>query len=181
MSENQKDVKNTEDFLSALVGTIQLQQSRALREGPWCFFCGYDQAIATCACSLSESLQCVGHRLCWDCRSAHRFISAHIKKMFAARVVDRVSSIRAKLFNQLHSAAETLDEASGKPFEKQLHFALGQADPYDCERAEFRQAILAAFGSAKFTAWQQFAKELENEQDQELKMRLARYFSSCAF
>lgn len=180
MSENARDLKNAENLLLALSGDIQLRESRMLRQGPWCFFCGDDQSLANCACGLSESLQCGGRRLCVDCRSAHCTIAAHLKKMFAARVVDRVSSIRAKLFNQLHNAAETLDEAGSKPFEKQLHFALGQGDPYDSEKAEFRQVILASFGTVRFRAWQQLAKQLAHELDSELANKVARWLS-CAF
>jgi hypothetical protein len=63
--------------------------------------------------------------------------------LFAAKITDRVTSIRATKFNQLHTAAEVVDEKYGTPFEKQLQFALSQADPYDQSRAEFRTGFCA--------------------------------------
>jgi hypothetical protein len=177
MNDKARDLTNAENLLLALSGEIQLRQSRVLRQGPWCFFCGDDQALASCACGLSESLRCGGHRLCVGCRSAHRTIATHLKKMFAARVVDRSSSIRAKLFGQLHSAADELDEKNGVAIEGSLHLHLAEACPFDDERGEFKGKILHAFERSKFTDFQGLAKELARETDEELKLKVAKWFS----
>ncbi len=57
---------------------------------------------------MPESLGCNGQRVCADCAKTHRAIAGHLKQMFAAPPVDRVSSVRAKLFNQIFGAAEEL-------------------------------------------------------------------------
>jgi hypothetical protein len=98
--------------------------------------------------------------------------------LFAAKITDRVTSSRATKFNQLHTAAEVVDEKCGTPFEKQLQFALSQADPYDQSRAEFRTGILRAFRATHFSDYQTLAKELVREQDRKIKYLLARYYSS---
>jgi|HubBroStandDraft_1064217.scaffolds.fasta_scaffold25218_5 hypothetical protein len=174
-----QETKNAESLFLALVGDIELRQSRVRRVGNWCFFCGASESLVSCRCSFPESFQCVGQQLCSDCRDAHRIVADHIKGMLAAKITDRVTSIRATKFNQLHSAAEVVDEKYGTPFEKQLQFALSQTDPYDDSRTEFRTGILRAFRAARFSDYQTLAKELVREQDRKIKSLLARYYSSC--
>lgn len=99
--------------------------------------------------------------------------------MFAARIVDRVSSIRGKLFGQLIGAAEALAEANGTDPESEggLKLLLSQACAFDDSRSEFRNTILTAFRRLKFSDFVGLAKELEREKDQELTLKLARWFS----
>jgi hypothetical protein len=179
MNEETRDVQNAQRFLEVIVGAADLQNSRIRRRGDWCFTCGTTESLGTCRCSLPESLQCSGHQLCADCRDAHRTVADHLRSMFKQKITDRVTSIRATKFNQLHTAAEIVDEKYGTPFEKQLQFALSQADPYSDSRAEFRAEILRAFRATRFSDYQMLAKELERERDMKIKSLLARYYSSC--
>jgi hypothetical protein len=98
--------------------------------------------------------------------------------MFAAPIVDRSSSVRAKLFSQLHGAADELAEKRGEPMEGSLHFYLAQACPFDDEKPEFKGKIFHAFERSKFADFQGLAKELARETDEELKLKIARWFSS---
>jgi hypothetical protein len=72
---------------------------------------------------MPESLGRNGQRVCADCATAHRAIAGHLKQMFAAPPVDRVSSVRAKLFNQIFGAAEELADKDGTPPEQSPHHA----------------------------------------------------------
>jgi hypothetical protein len=97
--------------------------------------------------------------------------------MFQAPIVDRSSSVRAKLYSQLHGAADELAEKRGEPMEGSLHFYLAQGCPFDDERGEFKGKILHAFERSQFTDFQGLAKELARETDEELKLKVARWFS----
>ena len=97
--------------------------------------------------------------------------------MFAAPIVDRSSSVRAKLFSQLHGAADELDEKNGVPMEGSLHLHLAEACPFDDERGEFKGKILHAFEQSNFADYQGLAKELARETDDELKLKVAKWFS----
>jgi len=180
MIQNEKDLKNTENFLLALVGEAETRAARIRKAGPWCFFCGGEQALASCRCGLPESFQCGNQRVCADCRAAHAIVSNHVKAMLAAKITDRSSSIRAKKYYQLHNAAEAVDEKYGTPLEKQLQCALSQVCPFDDERAEFRAGILGAFAQSQFSDYQMLAKELQRETEAEIRHHIARLFSSCA-
>jgi hypothetical protein len=177
MSENARDVKNAESMLLALSGNIRLRDSRIRKAGSWCFFCADEHTLARCGCSMPEGLGCHGQRVCSACSTAHRAIAGHLRKMFVAPRVDRVSSIRAKLHGQIFSAAEELSEAAGTPLEQSLHHFLAQADPYDDEKPHFKGTILDAFQRSKFSDFQGLSKELEREIDTELKLKVARWFS----
>jgi hypothetical protein len=177
--DHKKDVENAGRLLVALAGDISQRESRIRRSGNWCVFCGSTESLVSCGCGLPESLQCIGQRLCPDCRSAHRAIAAHLKRMFAAKVVDRVSSIRAKLFNQIFGAADELERNSTLPLERTLHCAIAQADPYEDEPREFRATIQGAFRQAQFSDFQGLAKQLAREVDSELANKVARWLS-CA-
>ena len=97
--------------------------------------------------------------------------------MFKAPIVDRSSSVRAKLFSQLHGAADELAEKNGVPLEGSLHLHLADACPFDDERGEFKGKVLHAFELSKFADFQGLAKELARETDEELKLKVARWFS----
>ena len=180
MTQNEKDVKNAENFLLALVGEAETRSARIRKAGPWCFFCGIEQALGVCRCGLPESLQCAGQRVCVDCRAAHAVISTHVKALLAAKITDRSSSIRARKYFQLHNASEAVDEKYGTPLEQQLTCALSQVCPFDDERAEFRAGILGAFAQTQFSDYQMLAKELQKETEAEIRHHIARLFSSCA-
>jgi hypothetical protein len=177
MNDKVRDVKNTENLLLALSGDIELRQSRIRKAGSWCFFCADDHSLARCGCSMPESLGCLGQRVCSDCAAAHRTIAGHLRRMFKAPIVDRSSSVRAKLYSQLHGAADELAEKRGVPMEGSLHFHLAQACPFDDDRGEFKGKILHAFERSKFSDFQGLAKELARETDEELKLKVARWFS----
>jgi hypothetical protein len=172
-----QDVKNAETLLLALAGDIRQRESKIRKSGSWCFFCADDHSLARCGCSMPESLGCHGQRVCSDCANAHRALVGHLRRMFKAPIVDRSSSVRAKLFSQLHGAADELAEKNGVPLEGSLHLHLAQACPFDDERGEFKGKILHAFERSKFTDFQGLAKELARESDEELKLRVARWFS----
>jgi hypothetical protein len=177
MNDKARDVKNAETLLLALSGDIQLRESRIRKAGTWCFFCADDHSLARCGCAMPEGLGCHGKRVCSDCATAHRAIAGHLRKMFAAPIVDRSSSVRAKLFSQLHGAADELDEKNGVPMDDSLHLHLADACPFDDERGEFKGKILHAFERSKFADFQGLAKELARETDDELKLKVARWFS----
>jgi hypothetical protein len=172
-----QDVKNAETLLLALAGDIRQRESKIRKSGSWCFFCADDHSLARCGCSMPESLGCHGQRVCSDCANAHRALVGHLRRMFKAPIVDRSSSVRAKLFSQLHGAADELAEKNGVPLEGSLHLHLAQACPFDDERGEFKGKILHAFERSKFTDFQGLAKELARETDEELKLKVARWFS----
>lgn len=175
------DTQNVESFLAVLVTDAETCAARVRKAGPWCFFCGDDRSLMRCGCGMPETFGCADQRVCSACSVAHRAIGSHIKTMLQAKRTDRVSSIRARMYNQLFGAAEAVDEAAGTPLEQSLHCQIAQTDPYDDENREFRGTILGAFRLARFTDFQGLAKELEKETNADLQYRMARYFSSCAF
>src|SRR5580704_10944785 len=158
-----QDVKNAETLLLALAGDIRQRESRIRKSGSWCFFCAGEDSLARCGCSMPESLGCHGQRVCSACAIAHRTIAGHLRKMFAAPRVDRVSSVRAKLHSQLFGAAEELSSAAGTPLEKSLHHFLAQGDPYEDEKPHFKGTVLDAFQRSKFSDFRGLSKELERE------------------
>jgi hypothetical protein len=177
MREKVQDVKNAETLLLALAGDIRQRESKIRKSGSWCYFCADEDSLARCGCQAPESLGCLNQRVCRVCSAAHRAIAAHLKRMFAAPIVDRSTSVRAKLFSQLHGAAEELSYKNGEPMEGSLHFHLAQACPFDDEKPEFKGKIIASFERSKFSDFQGLAKELARETDQELKLKIARWFS----
>jgi hypothetical protein len=180
--DHKTEVENASHLLLALAGDIRKLESRVARSGDWCYFCASPAIVPGCKCGLPESLRCANRNVCADCREAHRAIASHLQRTFKAKITDRVSSVRAKLFFQLHSAAEELyGEDSNLPPEAQLHVQLAQADPYSDEAGEFRATVLKSFGKVKFVRFQELSKWLAIEQDLELKNNLARFFASCAF
>ena len=177
---HEMEINSLQQLILDVNSDLRIRESRIWKAGNWCFFCGTTDGLGTCACALPESFRCVGQKTCGDCAAAHKFVADHVKRTFAARRVDRVSSVRAKLFYQLHEAAEKLEEGSKKPLERRLYSALSSACPYEDEPAEFRNSVLGAFRSVRFSDFQGLAKALRTEVQDEVKMHLARYFSSCA-
>jgi hypothetical protein len=172
-----QELKGAENLLLAIAGDVQAKSSRVFKVGNWCWFCGTEDALSKCNCGMPESLQCNSQRVCAGCSAAHRVVATHLRKMFKAPIVDRSSSVRAKLYSQLHGAADELDEQNGVPMEGSLHFHLAQACPFDDERGEFRGKVLHAFEQSKFADFQGLSRELAREIDQELKLKVARWFS----
>lgn len=188
MSQTKNELQNAEILLRAMAGDAFAREALIRRPGDHCFFCGgAGSALAACHCGYPETLECSGQKLCADCRSAHRVVATHVREMIAAKRSDRSSSIKTRMFYQLHNACEAVEEknphvereAPGYPIERNLSFHLGQACPWDDERSEFRDTIRGAFAAAKFNDYIGLAKALQAEKDAELKYRLARYFSSC--
>jgi hypothetical protein len=191
---------NDQRFLSALAGetqaeggemidrlatvTEQRRITRARETGPWCWYCGGEFELQKCGCGLPIALECGGKRVCSFCASAHKTLATHLRKLFSARVVDRSSSVRARLFNNLFSAADEVFERSGlpdrgAPFENSLKFHIAQACPFDQSPGEFRDIILGAFRASRFTQYRELAEELDKSAGNDLINRMARYFS-CA-
>lgn len=174
------EIKAVEQFVLEMDSDLKVRKSRALKVGRWCYFCGIDLKSGTCSCSMPESLRCHGQRVCPECAAAHNTIAEHLRRMFDARIVDRVSSKRAKFFDQLHSAAATVEEAAGKPLDNSLQLFVADACPFDDSKAEFEGKILAAFRRAKFADFQGLAAALCAEFKDEAALQLTRFFSSCA-
>jgi hypothetical protein len=183
------EIENAEILLSAMAGGPFVREVLIRRPGDHCFFCGdgAGSALAACHCFLPESFECNGQKLCADCRSAHRVVATHVKEMIAAKRSDRSSSIKTRMFYELHNACESVEagnphverQTTDYPIERNLSVHLGQATPWDDSHAEFRDTVRGAFAAAKFNDYQGLAKALQAEKDTGLKYRLARYFSSC--
>jgi hypothetical protein len=172
-----EELKGAENLLLAIAGDVQTRAARVFKVGNWCWLCGTEDALSKCNCGMPESLQCHSQRVCAGCAGAHRTVAAHLRKMFSARRVERVTSIRAKLHSQLFNAADELEENSPLPLERTLHCALAQADPYDQTPAEFKGTVLDSFRRSQFSDFAGLARELEREVDTELKLKVARWFS----
>jgi hypothetical protein len=173
------EINSLEQLFLDMDKDLRIRDSRIGKQGDWCVFCGGTERLGSCSCALPESLRCVGNKLCAECSAAHCLVANHLKRALAARRVDRVSSIRAKFYYQIHEAAEQLEQGSKLPLERRLHAALSAADPYEDEGAEFRTNLLGAFRAVRFTDFQGLAAKLRAEMENEAKMHLARYFSSC--
>jgi hypothetical protein len=171
-------------MIDRLASITDKNRTRARSAGPWCYFCGLEFELQKCGCGFPVALECGGNRVCSFCASAHRTLATHLRKMFSAKVVDRSSSVRARLFNNLFSAADEVFERSGlpdrgAPFENSLKFCVAQGDPFDDSPAEFRDTILNAFRRSKFIEYRELAGALEKSAGNDLISRLARY-ASCA-
>jgi hypothetical protein len=174
------EINSLEQLFLDVDKDLRIRESRIWKKGDWCVFCGGTDGLGACACALPESLRCAGNKVCAECSAGHRLVADHIKRALAARRVDRVSSIRAKLYYQLHEAAEQLEKGSKLPLERRLYAALSAADPYEDETAEFRGNLLGAFRAVRFSDFQGLAAKLRTELENEAKLHLVRYFSSCA-
>lgn len=179
MNEN-KSVEGMSALLVAMADEAGRREARVRKSGAWCFFCGATDNLARCGCALPESLGCINERLCRDCRDAHRIVADHLRKMFDARIVNRVSSIREKYFYQLCGAAESLAEKHGMNPEDEtgLKFLLCQACAFDQTKGEFKSTITDAFHRSRFADFQGLARELEREQGVELRSLLCKLLVS---
>src|ERR1700734_2125191 len=99
-----KEVQAVEQFVLEMDAELRVGKARRFKSGPWCWFCGVDASSGSCSCSMPDSLGCLGKRVCPECAAAHRTVAEHLGRMFDARIVDRVSSKRAKWHSQLHAA-----------------------------------------------------------------------------
>jgi hypothetical protein len=168
---------NSADPLAQLFFEVRKSMARARTEGHWCYFCGDDGRAGKCGCSLPETMGCLGKRVCPDCAGAHGTIARHLERMFDAKIVNRVSSVRARLFEQLHEAAELLEEANGTPFERSLHLHVAAADPYDDSKAAFKAKIARAFSLANFKSYPELARGLKAQYLEEANFALVRLLS----
>lgn len=180
MNEN-KSVEGMSELLIAMADEAGRREARVRRSGEWCYFCGATDNFARCGCALPESLACINQRVCRECRDAHRIIADHLRKMFSARIVNRVSSIREKLFYQLCGAAESLAEKHGMNPEAEngLKFLLCQACAFDQTKIEFRSTITDAFHRSRFADFQGLARELEREQGVELRSLMCKWLTAA--
>ena len=165
---SQEEQENmTEDpelnYLAAqVVAESELAAGRVGKDGFHCFFCGYDTPTSACNCPNPESFRCLGKRVCNGCQDAMRAVANHITAICREKRVNRVSSIRLRLYHQLTRAARAIgDEEVHTP--AQLHFCLAQADPCDDEPDIFRSRLLRAFGRARFLRFRTLADQLERE------------------
>ncbi len=155
----------------------QLASTRAGKARPfWCYYCGHSGTpLNVCDCGFGEAFGCgsAGRKICAACSEAHHDIASHVQSMLTARRVNRVSSIRGKLYRELHRAAlEIGGEDPTNP--RELRFHLAQADAYDDEPDIFRARILRAFGRARFLNFQALAEQLKKQSDESLIRALVR-------
>jgi len=149
---------------AAVLGDMERAAARVGTDGPWCYFCGADGPTKACACDHPENFGCHGKRVCSGCESAMVSIASHIKAICREKRVNRVSSIRQRLYHQLTRAARSAgNEKVHEPSE--LHFCLSAADPLDHEPHEFRANLLGAFARSGFLRFQQLTNELSKETD----------------
>jgi hypothetical protein len=173
------------ELIDRLASVTDKNRTRARSVGRWCFFCGGEFELQKCGCGFPVALECGGDRACSFCASAHRTLATLLRKLFSAKIVDRSSSVRARLLNNLFSAADEVFERSGlpdegAPFETSLKFHIAQADAFDQSPGEFRDAVLGAFRRSKFTQYRELAAELEKSTATDFISRIARY-SWCVF
>jgi len=170
--------ENDNELLGAVTDALAEQQRAIARAGKmspfWCFYCGVRAPeLSGCACPFPESFGCAGKRVCAECQIAHRSVASHLQEMFRAKRVDRVSSIRNRLYSDLYSAAlEVGDEDNCSP--KELHFRLAQADAFDDEPDDFRQRILASFGKVRFLQYKELAAAIEREKQDRMVSLMVR-------
>jgi hypothetical protein len=148
-----------ENFVEEVIAEGQRALARAGTDGGWCYFCGSVAPVGFCDCDFTESFGCgvSGRRICVPCRNAHLAIGRHLKEMFSAKRINRVSSIRNRRYRQFRTAADGLDRG-GK-----LRFALAQRDPLDDEPEIFRMNTLRSFQRARFLDFAGLARQLEDQ------------------
>lgn len=170
--------ENDNEILGAIDDALAEQKHAMARAGKtgswWCFYCGKcAPELLACACPFPESFGCASKRVCAECQAAHRSVASHLQEMFKAKRVDRVSSIRNRLYSDLHSAAlEVGDEDNCSPTE--LHFRLAQPDPFEDELDDCRQRILGAFGKVRFLQFKELAAAIEREKQDRMVSLMVR-------
>jgi hypothetical protein len=110
-------------------------------------------------------------------------VAAHLEQMFAAKRVSRLSSVRARLFRNLHRAAlpddDNFDPANPCGQHELLHFHLAQADEFEDTQGRFRENVLRAFKKAKFLDFQGLDRELARVKENEISRAALIYLSSA--
>jgi len=171
-------------FVEYIAEQTLAAQKRVRKNGEWCWFCGSDGRLVQCNCLSPESLRCAEHKICKDCSAAHRKIANHISNFLKYPRSNRVSSRRYQGWKQLREAAETIEEklvAGGRlDLADTLEVALipDEDDAWECSTSELRQVVLGSFRKAKFTRFQELARELDNkiqESAMESAVRLLRF------
>lgn len=165
MSENELN-----QIAAEAIAEAELAAKRAGKVGPWCFYCGHhDVSTSTCACPFPESFGCAGKRVCTACDEAMRAVADHVQQMFQQKRVNRVSSVRARMYRQVREAAEGLRRG------EELRTALARfADPWDDEGGSFRENTLKAFRRAQFFDWKRLAAGIEQAKQDHLIMSIVR-------
>lgn len=131
-----------------------------------CFFCGHhSDSLGPCGCSFPESFRCTKLKsVCPDCREAHKFVAAHLDKMFSERTAQRVDSRRSAAYRFLRDALEAIAERLADSQATRLRSHLGRhADPFDDDAARFRAATLDAFRVSNFFDFQALAREIPQQ------------------
>jgi hypothetical protein len=161
------------EALVAAAAFIKAQEeclARAAAKGLWCYFCGLlesDSPTVRCPCGFQESFGCgtPGRRICGACSTAHRRVADFLRELFAKRAVNRVSSVRMKLFHILcDSAAPEFDDEPNNPGQR-LRFYLSPADPFDEDLERFRTDVVRAFRRARLLDFQGLVRELNRAKD----------------
>lgn len=166
----------TKKLVELVVAETAAALSRAGTDGVWCFGCGTSRvSLDRCACNFGESFGCTGKLFCGDCRAARRAVASHIEKVLAAKVVNRVSSIRLRLLRELRGAARSIEgEDSDAGDSRLLSFWLANADEFSDDGDGFRAGVLRAFQRTKFLDFAGLAKALRQQEDESLIRSLIR-------
>jgi hypothetical protein len=183
---------NNDSDLNALydrvVAGLAEDVARAGTRGTHCFFCG---ALPTalpqvnCRCGHGADFGCglQSRRICRFCSTAHEHVAEHLERMFACKIVSRVSSVRARLHRNLRNAAvpdsETWDTVDPKTPSQRLHFCLAQTDPYADPPEAFRAGVLKAFRRSRLLDFSSLARGLVIAKEAEMSRAALTYFMSA--
>jgi len=157
--------------------------ARAGTKGLWCFYCGTlesDSHSVRCECGFQESFGCgiPSRRICGACSAAHQRVGDFLRQLFAKRVVNRVSSVRMKIFHQLRdSAAPEFDGEPNTPGQR-LRFYLSPADPFDENIERFRTDVVCAFGRARLLDFQGLVRQLDSAKNDPMLHSIARFLEA---
>jgi hypothetical protein len=165
--DEMKENLDVNQLAAAVLADAQVAATRVGTDGHFCYFCGYDVPTSACRCPHPENFRCAGKRVCADCEKAMISIANHIAGILRAKRVNRVSSIRLRMFHQLGRAAREIgNEDVCAPSE--LSFCLAQADEDHEDDEVFRAQILRAFGRCRFLRFRALADTLEQEASESL-------------
>jgi len=171
--EQMKNDPELNKLAESFVVESELAAGRVGKDGIHCYFCGYDTPTSSCGCPNPESFRCLGKRVCNGCQDAMRAVANHIAAICREKGVNRVSSIRLRLYYQLTSAARAVGDEEAHNY-SQLHFCLSQAEPCDDEPDTFRSRLLRAFSRSGFLRFQALASALEEESRTAMVMAVMR-------
>lgn len=152
------------------LGDLERAAQRAGTGGLWCFGCGASSvSLEKCGCDFGESFGCSGRLFCADCRAARRAVANHLRQLFAAKKVDRVSSVRLRLLRELRRAARGVEgEESDPANERFLSFWVSNCDEFGYSTEAFRAGVLRAFKRTKFLDFAGLARALRRQEDESL-------------